>query len=121
VAKKILVVDDEPDILKAASFRLTKAGYEVISAEDGGLAIEKVKAYRPDLVLLDLRIPVKDGFEVCAEIKSDEELKNIPVIFFTASSGLKIEKQIEGCRADGFILKPFDSAVLIKKVKSLIG
>jgi CheY-like chemotaxis protein len=55
------------------------------------------------------------------EIKSDEELKNIPVIFFTASSGLKIEKQIEDCRADGFILKPFDPAVLIEKVKSLIG
>ena len=121
MAKKILVADDEADILKAVSFRLSKAGYEVITAEDGDSALEMAKSHKPDLILLDIRMPVKDGFEVCKEIKSDENLKNIPVIFLTASSGTKIEDSVEDHKADGFVLKPFDAAVLIEKVKSLIG
>jgi CheY-like chemotaxis protein len=121
VAKKILVADDEVDILKAVSFRLTKAGYEVLTAEDGGTAIEMVRNYKPELVILDLRMPVKDGLEVCKEIKSDDNLKKIPVIFLTASSGMRIEDKIKEYNADGFILKPFEASDLIEKVKSLIG
>jgi two-component system, OmpR family, alkaline phosphatase synthesis response regulator PhoP len=121
VPKKILIVDDEADILKAVVFRLTKAGYDVITAEDGCSDIDMVKSHRPDLILLDLRLPVKDGFEVCRELKSDENFKGIPIVFLTASAGIKAEGVIENYKADGFIIKPFDAAALIEKVKSLIG
>jgi CheY-like chemotaxis protein len=80
-----------------------------------------IRNYKPDLVILDLRMPVKDGLEVCKEIKTDDSLKNIPVIFLTASSGMRIEDKIKEYHADGFILKPFDAIELIEKVKSLIG
>jgi DNA-binding response OmpR family regulator len=121
VTKRILVVDDEVDILKTVLFRLKKAGYDIMSAQDGGSAIEQVKNNRPDLILLDLRLPVKDGLEVCKELKSDENFKDIPIIFLTASSGLKVEQKMLECKADGCILKPFDCNALLEKVRSLIG
>jgi two-component system, OmpR family, alkaline phosphatase synthesis response regulator PhoP len=91
VAKKILIADDEADILKSVSFRLKKAGYGVLTAENGATAIEMVRSHNPDLVILDLRMPVKDGLEVCKEMKADDSLKSIPVLFLTASSGIKVE------------------------------
>jgi two-component system, OmpR family, alkaline phosphatase synthesis response regulator PhoP len=121
VVKKILIADYEADILKSVSFRLRKSGYEVLTAEDGGTAIEIVRSHKPDLVLLDLRMPVKDGFEVCRDIKSDDELKKIPVIFLTASSGSATDETASAHGAEGFILKPFEALTLIGKIKSLIG
>jgi two-component system, OmpR family, alkaline phosphatase synthesis response regulator PhoP len=98
VVKKILIADYEADILKSVSFRLRKSGYEVLTAEDGGTA-----------------------FEVCRDIKSDDELKKIPVIFLTASSGSATDETASAHGAEGFILKPFEALTLIGKIKSLIG
>lgn len=120
-SKTILVVDDEPDILMTVSFRLKKAGYEVIVAKDGNEAIKKAKECNPDMIILDLRLPEKDGFEVFQEIKLEESLKDKPIVFLTASSGPEIKGKIDSIRHDGFMTKPFEAAVLIKKVKSLIG
>ena len=119
--KKVLVVDDEPDILKVVSFRLKKAGYEVLTASNGKIALDLIFVNRPDLILLDLRMPVMDGAEVCAKIKNDTLLKEIPIILLTASSGGKIAKEAEELKADDYMIKPFDSDILLKKVQKLIS
>ena len=121
MAKKILVVDDEPDILKVVIFRLKRAGYDVSTAVDGQGALDLVHKDKPDLMLLDLRLPIIDGTEVAKRVKSDEELKNIPIIILTASSDASRYKEIEEIKADDFMLKPFNPEELMVKVKKFIG
>lgn len=118
--KKILVVDDEVDILKVVTFRLRKSGYEILTAVDGREGLELIRNERPDLILLDLRLPVIDGYEVCRQVKADEELKNIPVILLTASSAAKIIERTKEFKADDYIIKPFNPTELLEKVKKLI-
>ncbi|MEI6631423.1 MAG: response regulator [bacterium] len=120
--KKILVVDDEPDVLKVTGYRLKKAGYEVITASDGQMALEVARENKPDLILLDIRMPILDGPEVCLRIKDDESLKDIPVIFITASSGNIMNKEKVGeLKAQGFLTKPFEIQELLEIVRSFIG
>ncbi|MDD4183704.1 MAG: response regulator [Candidatus Omnitrophica bacterium] len=119
--KKVLVIDDEPDILKVISFRLKKSGYEILTAANGKIALDIISVNKPDLVLLDLRMPVMGGEEVCARIKSDSLLKNIPIILLTASSGGKIAEKAKELGVEDYLVKPFDSDVLLKKVQKLIG
>ncbi|MFH1394636.1 MAG: response regulator [Candidatus Omnitrophota bacterium] len=120
MAKKILVIDDELDILEVLSFRLEKAGYEIISAVNGKEALDILKKMIPDLILLDLRLPVIDGYEVCQRIKTDSKLKKIPVILLTASNVSKVEKTAKKFNVEGFIIKPFDYKDLIAKVEKFI-
>lgn len=119
MSRKILVVDDEPDILKTVTFRLKKSGFEVITAEDGDRAVETAKNEMPDLILLDLRLPGKDGIEVCTELKSDDRYKGIPIILLTASSGMKEEK-LKTCMHDSFVLKPYQFDDLLKKIREFL-
>ncbi|HQP92314.1 MAG TPA: response regulator, partial [Candidatus Omnitrophota bacterium] len=86
MGKKILIVDDEPDLLRITCFRLETLGYTILSAVNGQDALMMAERERPDLILLDLRLPVMNGFEVCKKLRSDEELKKIPIILFTAST-----------------------------------
>jgi CheY-like chemotaxis protein len=118
--KRILVVDDEPDLLKVTCFRLEKSGYEVLSAVNGKDALEMAGKECPDLVLLDLRLPLLNGPEVCARIKKDERLKHIPVIFFTASVQ-NLDEKVKACGAQGYIIKPFASEELLEKIKKFIS
>lgn len=117
--KKILVVDDEPDILKVVVFRLKKKGYEILSATDGQTALDVAKAQRPDLIVLDLRLPVIDGIEVSKRIKADNDLKNTPIILLTASSDNILEKS-KTCHADDYLTKPFDPNELFDKIKRFL-
>lgn len=120
--KTILLVDDEPSILKVVSFRLKKEGYNVMTASDGQAAIDWARELKPDLVLLDVALPLVDGYGVCKEIKSNKETMNIPVIFFTASStGLNMEEKVKEYKADGYVMKPFEPDVLLATIKKLIG
>jgi len=118
--KKVLIADDETDILKVVSFRLKKAGYEVFEASNGQIAIDLISQNKPDLILLDLRMPIMDGYEVCAKIKNDETLKNIPIILLTASSSKIAEKKNE-LKAEDCMIKPFNPDELLEKVRKLIG
>jgi CheY-like chemotaxis protein len=113
--KKILLVDDETDIINIVSFRLKKAGYDVVVAETGTQALEKVRTELPDLILLDINLPEMTGYEVCTSLKSDAGTKKIPVIFISASSE-NIKKDTEKYGADGFIVKPFEPQELISKI-----
>lgn len=120
--KKIMVIDDEGDLLKMVGMRLESNGYAVNTLDSSERAVETVREVRPDLILLDVLMPGKNGCDVCAEIKADQELKNIPVIIFTAhypeEEYVKAHSQEIG--ADDYMLKPFDAQELLAKVRYLI-
>lgn len=120
--KKILVIDDEGDLLKLTRTRLEASGYKVLTLDSGKRAIEVAKCEKPDLVLLDIVMPGKSGCDVCKELKADEVTCDIPVIVFTAhypeEEYLKISSGDIG--ADDYILKPFEAQTLLAKIKFLI-
>ena len=120
--KKILVIDDEGDLLELARTRLEASGYSVSVLDSGARAMQVVKSEKPDLVLLDIVMPGKNGCDVCRELKADEATRGIPVIIFTAhypeEEYIKIGSDQIG--ADDYIIKPFDPKVLLAKIKVLV-
>jgi DNA-binding response OmpR family regulator len=116
IKKKILVVDDEPDVLSLVETRLVLNNYEVITASSGAEAIRKAQEESPDLILLDVLMPDKDGFKVCRQLKDDVRTRDIPVIFLTAKS--RKEDALEATWAGGvnYITKPYNPQVLLNKV-----
>lgn len=117
MSKKILVVDDEKPIADILKFNLEKENYEVVLAHDGGEAVEKAYSWDPDLILLDIMLPIKDGFQVLKEIRQE---KNTPVIMLTAKEE-EVDK-ILGLEmgADDYITKPFSIRELSARVKANI-
>lgn len=117
---KILVVDDHPASRMTAAALLAVEGYEVLEAENGAAALEKVLETKPDVILLDVMMPGMDGFEVCRLLKQDEQTRLIPVIFITALNDRR--SRIRGIEAGGddFLTKPFDRLELAARVKSLV-
>ena len=106
-AKKILIVDDEPVVAKLLKRRFEFHGFNVETATEGVTALEKVKAWQPDLVLLDIVIPGMDGYEICRRLKATKGSAHIPVIFFTASQGMQSEEIVREVGAVRMIQKPF--------------
>jgi DNA-binding response OmpR family regulator len=116
----ILVSEDNPDIRKMLVMRLEINGYNVIQAQDGEEAIEKIKKHAPDIIILDLMMPKISGFEVCRMIKFDEKYKDIPIIVLSAlDQQSDREKAVEN-GADAYFIKPFDLELLLSKIKSFI-
>lgn len=120
MAKKILIVDDEPDILRAAKIRLMSCGYEVITAGSGNGIVNLLRKNMPDLILLDLRLPHMDGDKICTMLKADDKFKHIPVIIFTASSDLTTGKKVKDSGADGYLIKPFDTEEFLQVIKKFL-
>ena len=118
--KKILLVDDEKDLVETVSFRLKASGYDVVTAYDGQEALTKTRVEKPDLLILDLMLPKMDGYKVCRMLKFDERYKNIPIIMFTARVQDSDKKMGEEVGADAYITKPFDSQTLLAKIKELL-
>jgi len=118
--KKILVVDDEQDIVDLISYNLGKEGYKVFTASNGTKAVETATALIPDLVILDVMMPGMDGFEVCKTLRQDIKLAGCAIMFLTAKSG-EID-QILGLElgADDYIQKPISPRVLLARVKTII-
>lgn len=121
MAKKILMVDDEPDVLKIVKLRLVKQGYEVIFAENGQQAFEAARSQKPDIILMDYRMPVLNGLEASKLLKADQELKHIPIIFMTASSVSVTLDNLSAVGVSDCIRKPFEADDLLKKIKNYIG
>jgi len=119
--KKILIVDDEPDMLMLVSIRLKKFGYDVIMAVNGKEALDIMRDEKPDLVLLDLVLPVMNGADVCKETKNDEKLKHIPIILFTANSDIMTAEKAKSLGADSYIMKPFAPGELKRKVEEILA
>ncbi|KPJ58292.1 MAG: hypothetical protein AMJ42_03565 [Deltaproteobacteria bacterium DG_8] len=115
----ILFIDDNLDVRRYVTGILSKE-YEVITAEDGLKSLEKLKEYIPDLIISDIMMPRMDGYQFCKSVKSNPELRHIPLIFLTAKADteLKIEGLEEG--ADDYIVKPFNSQELLARVKSML-
>jgi len=118
---KILVVDDEVYILHILDFSLGAEGFEVLSANNGELAVEKAKIEKPDLIVLDIMMPVLDGYETCRRLKQDTETKDIPVILLTAK-GRDVDKRLGyEVGAVDYIVKPFSPSRLIERIEEIIG
>ena len=115
----ILLADDEADISIVARTRLEVSGFEVESAEDGEEALARFRTRRPDLVLLDLRMPKMDGYQVCRVLKSDPGTSSVPVIIFSASSSQsrETERKCMELGADDYIRKPYSAEELVAKVR----
>ncbi len=116
----ILVVDDEQDLLDLIEYNLKKEGFKVLKAENGEQGIMAAREHKPNLVLLDIMMPKMGGIEVCDQMRSDPELKHIPIIFLTARSDERTE--IEGLDkgADDFITKPISTTKLISRIKAVL-
>jgi DNA-binding response OmpR family regulator len=118
--KKILVVDDEPNILMSIEFILEMEGYEVHTARDGDEALDVAERVRPDLILLDVNMPRKDGYEVCRMLRKREDLAGMKVIMLTAKGQtLEMKKGLE-VGADEYVTKPFGAEELLGKIRTLI-
>lgn len=119
--RRVLVVDDEPDVLLLCRVNLEFEGYDVVEAHDGIEALEQVRATNPDIVLLDVMMPRKDGWQVLAEIKADLDLKDIPVVMLTAK--VQESDQIRGWStgAADYITKPFSPLSLSQVLESVLA
>jgi sigma-B regulation protein RsbU (phosphoserine phosphatase) len=115
---KILIVDDTPVNLKILGSILRREGWDVVEATDGGMALEVARSEHPDLILLDIMMPVKDGYEVCAELKNDLHTANVPVVFLSALGDS--EDKIKGLElgAVDFLTKPVDRAEVVARVRT---
>ncbi len=118
---KILVVDDEPDVLSLLNLMLDSQGYQVISASDGQEALEKARGQAPDLILLDVMLPRLDGYKVARMLKFDENFRHIPIIMLTAKVQEKDRQTGLEMGVDDYITKPFDTGALLEKVKAILA
>ena len=117
--RKILVADDEPDILEIISFNLAKEGYEVVTARNGNEALEKARNILPDLIILDVMMPGKNGIEVCNILRSNSMFSNTLIIFLSALSDENSEIKGLETGADDYLTKPISPKVLVTKVNAL--
>lgn len=116
----ILHVDDEPDIVSLVATALKAAGADVLTAENAADGFALARKQIPDLILLDIRMPITDGFEVCAHLKRDPKTKKIPIIMVTALGQMKDVEKALGMGADGYLVKPFDVPKLFDKIAAFV-
>ena len=118
---RILVVDDEIYIVHILDFSLGMEGYEVITALDGEQALEKARAEKPDLIVLDIMMPKLDGYETCKMLKAEADTKDIPVILLSAK-GRNVDQKIGfEVGADDYITKPFSPRKLVERINAILG
>ena len=121
MSKKILVADDEPNIVTALEFLLERNGYQVRIARNGDEALKAIESDPPDLVLLDIMMPVKSGYEVCKRIRERPEWGGMKVVMLSAKGrDVEVNKGL-GMGADLYITKPFSTRDLVEKIRSLVG
>ena len=117
---KILVVDDEIQLITMVQMRLEANGYEVITANDGQEGLEKARSENPDLIMMDVMMPKMDGYKVCGLLKNDTRYSKTPVILFTARAQQDDREIGEEVGADAYITKPFEPPVLLAKIEELL-
>ncbi|HEX9780222.1 MAG TPA: response regulator [bacterium] len=117
----ILLVDDEPSIVKVVGKRLELDGYRVVTARDGEEALREFRASSPQLVILDLMLPKINGYEVCRRLKEDEATRGIPVLLFSAKAHEKDRALGMQSGADEYLTKPFKAETLLERVRGLLA
>jgi len=121
VKKKILVADDEPNIVIALEYLLQRSGYEVLVARDGEAALRQVEAQVPDLVLLDVMMPLRSGYEVCKRIREQSAWHHIKIIMLSAKGrDAEVNKGL-ATGADLYVTKPFSTRELVAKIEGLLA
>ena len=118
--KKVLIIDDEADLLKALMVRFEAEGYEVVTAQDGIDGLNKARTLTPDVIILDLMLPKLNGFKVARFLKFDDRYKNIPIIILTARTQEEDKKLAQEIGSDLYITKPFDTNKLLKAVAKFV-
>ena len=115
--ERILIVDDETDLSEMLKFRLEAAEFEVNCAADGEEGLKKAQVDRPDLIILDVRMPKMDGLAVCQGLKSDDQTSSIPIIILSASTGEETVTKCLDLGANEYITKPLDFAHLMERIQ----
>ena len=118
--KRILIIDDEQDMLDLLRPRLEAAGYEISTALDGQEGLNKAREEKPDLILLDVMMPKMDGYQVCRFLKFDEEYKHIPIVLLTARGQAQDKETGKKVGADGYLTKPFEKDALLDTISQLL-
>ncbi|WP_137151814.1 response regulator [Devosia sp. FKR38] len=121
MAIDILIAEDEPSILESLDFILRRAGWSVSAVTDGDSVLEAVRRLRPRLVLLDVMLPKRSGFDVLKQIRTNAELAAMPVLILTAKGQQQDRKTAEELGADGFVTKPYANADVVGAVRALLG
>jgi len=120
MAKKILIADDEPNIVISLEFLLKREGYDVVVAHNGAEALEQVRAERPDLAILDVMMPARNGFEVCQDLRQDPKFRDLRIMMLTAKGrDTEVSKGL-ALGADVYMTKPFSTRELLAKVNALL-
>ena len=118
---KILVVDDEPYILRALTFALKREGYEIATAVDGEEALAQIQALEPSLVFIDVTMPKKDGYQVCQEVRDDSTLTRQPYIIILTSRGQEADREkAERVGVNEFMTKPFSPSKIVTRVREIL-
>ncbi len=119
--KRILVVEDEQELIKAVQIRLKYSGYEVLSACNGREGLEVARKEKPDLILLDMMMPEMDGLTMLSRLKNSSDIKHIPVIMLTAKAQSDDIAQASKLGAFDYVVKPFTSQILLEKIRKAIS
>ncbi len=120
MTRKILIADDEPNILISLEYLMQREGFEVLVARDGNEALELARDRHPDLILLDAMMPGRDGFEVCREIRADPELRDMRILMLTARGRDTDIAKGQAMGADAYVVKPFSTRELADKVREML-
>ena len=118
---KILVVDDEPDTLLLVTRFLESAGHQVITARDGEQALQEIYKERPQIVLLDVLLPQKDGYQICREVKADDKVRETTIIMLTVKAFEKDRAQGFQAGADHYVTKPFSGEALLRLIENILS
>lgn len=121
MSQKILVADDEPNIVISLEYLLKREGYTVVIARDGQEALDAIGRERPDLVLLDVMMPKKTGFEVCQSVRASDELQTTKILMLTAKGRDTDVAKGLALGADAYMTKPFSTRELVQKVAAMLG
>lgn len=119
MATRVLIAEDEPNIVESLSFVLGREGFEVSAVLDGQAALERLRTDPPDMLILDVMLPRVNGFEVLKQAKSDPTLRSIPVIVLTAKGQAHDRRMAEELGVDGFMTKPFSNREIVEQVRRL--
>lgn len=117
--EQIFIAEDEPYIVESLGFVLSNAGYSITAESNGTEVVRKVRETRPDVVILDLMLPDRNGFEILKELKNDPDLKSIPVLILTARGQAQDRSTAEQLGADAFVTKPFSNREVLECVRRL--
>ena len=118
---KVLIADDEPNIVVSLEFMMKREGYEVVVARDGAAALAAIRAERPGLVLLDAMMPGMSGFDVCEAVRADVELRATPILMLTAKGRETDVARGVGAGADAYMTKPFSTRDLVQRVRDMLA